>query len=107
MTTALVVLNVVFSIVANASFRVSAHSPTWSAVVAWQVVGNLAGFVTVLTLTALLRYMPLAVAFPLTTAASILGVQIVAARWIFDESINAVQWMGALLIVIGVFLVQR
>jgi multidrug transporter EmrE-like cation transporter len=107
MMAGLVVLNVVFSIVANAAFRVSARSATWSGVLTWQLVGNLAGFVTVVCLTGLLRYLPLAVAFPLTTGMSILGVQVVAAKWLFQEQINLVQWTGALLIGLGVFLVQR
>jgi multidrug transporter EmrE-like cation transporter len=105
--TILITLNVVFNIVANAAFRISARSATWGDVVAWQILGNLAGFVTVLSLTGLLRYMPLAVAFPITTGISILGVQVVAAKWLFQEPINLLQWTGAVLIGIGVFLVQR
>ena len=105
--TVLIVLNVCFSVVANAAFRLSAHGATWSDVVTWQVLGNLAGFVTVLTLTGLLRYAPLSIAFPVTTGMSILGVQIVAARWLFHEPIDSLQWMGSLLIGVGIFLVQR
>jgi multidrug transporter EmrE-like cation transporter len=105
--TVLIALNVVFSIVANAAFRISARSATWSDVLVWQVLGNLAGLLTVLSLTGLLRYMPLAVAFPITTGISILGVQVVAAKWLFHEPINLMQWTGAVLIGVGVFLVQR
>ena len=104
---ALVTLNLIFSILANAAFRISAQSASWREVVNWQVVGNLAGFITVIALTVLLRYTPLSVAFPLTTGINILGVQIVAARWLFDEPINSTQWVGSLLICAGVFLVQR
>jgi multidrug transporter EmrE-like cation transporter len=103
----LLALNLVFSIVANAAFRVSAHSGTWRDVVVWQVVGNLSGFVTVLTLTGLLRYMPLSIAFPLTTGLSILGVQIVAAKWLFHEPIAPLQWVGSLLIAAGIVLLRR
>ena len=106
-TAALIALNVIFSIAANVAFRLSARSATWSDVLTWQVVGNLAGFVTVIALTGLLRYVPLSVAFPVTTGMSIVGVQLVAARWLFHEPINLVQWTGALLIAVGVFLVQR
>jgi multidrug transporter EmrE-like cation transporter len=105
--TALIALNVLFSILANAAFRISARSASWGDVVTWQVLGNLAGFITVVTLTVLLRYAPLSIAFPFTTGMSILGVQIVAAKWMFHEPISAVQWMGALLIGVGIFLVQR
>lgn len=107
MMTALVAVNVIFSILANAAFRISARSASWGDVLTWQVVGNLAGFVTVLALTGLLRYTPLSIAFPLTTGMSIVGVQIVAARWLFQEPISSVQWVGSLLIGVGVFLVQR
>jgi len=82
---ALVALNVAFSIVANAAFRPSALSTTWSDVLAWQVLGNVAGLVTVIALKCTLRYIPLGVAFPLTTAMSLLGVQVVAARVLFHS----------------------
>jgi multidrug transporter EmrE-like cation transporter len=107
LVTVLIVLNVLFSIFANAAFRLSAQGATWGDVLTWQVLGNLAGFVTVLALTGLLRYMPLAVAFPVTTGLSIVAVQVVAARWLFNEPIDTTQWAGALLIVAGIFLVQR
>jgi len=105
--TALITVNVIFSILANAAFRISARSASWSDVLTWQVIGNLAGFITVITLTGLLRYTPLSIAFPLTTGLSILGVQVVAARWLFQEPINSVQWVGSVLIGVGIFLVQR
>ena len=105
--TVLIVVNVLFSVVANAAFRLSAHGTTWTDVVTWQALGNVAGFVTVLTLTGLLRYAPLSIAFPVTTGMSILAVQIVAARWLFHEPINSLQWMGSLLIGVGIVLVQR
>lgn len=104
---ALVGANLLFNVIANASFKVSAFSPTWSGFLAWQVVGNLAGFITVLTLTGLLRYVPLSVAFPITTALSLLGVQIVAGGLVFHETITTNQWLGALFLVIGIILIGR
>ena len=73
---ALVGGNLLFNVLANASFKVSADSRTWREFLLWQVVGNLAGLVTVLTLTGLLRHMPLHVAFPLTTGLAVIGVQV-------------------------------
>lgn len=102
----LILLNLAFNVLANASFRVSALSPTWSGLLRWQVVGNLAGFITVLTLTALLRYMPLSVAFPLTTGLAILGVQLVAAIWLFHEPVSQRQWLGTLAIIAGIWLIR-
>jgi multidrug transporter EmrE-like cation transporter len=103
----LIIVNLAFNILSNASFRVSAMSGTWRGILTWQVVGNLAGLVTVITLTVLLRYLPLSVAFPLTTGLTVLGVQMVAASWIFHEAISARQWLGTLAVVVGIWLIQR
>lgn len=102
----LVLGNLLFNILANASFKYSAFSPTWRGFLSWQVGGNLAGFITVLTLTWLLRFIPLHVAFPVTTGLAVIGVQIVAARWLFGESISLPQWLGTLLVVIGILMVS-
>ncbi len=104
---ALVAVHVLFNIAANIALRWSSRGATWTDVVVWQIAGNLAGFVTVVALTGLLRYLPLGVAYPLTTGLSVVAVQVVAARWFFGELVTPVQWAGALLIVLGVFLVQR
>ena len=103
----LILLNLVFNVLANASFRVSAMSDSWRGILTWQVVGNLAGLITVITLTALLRYLPLSVAFPLTTGLAILGVQLIASIWLFHEPISERQWLGTLAIVWGIWLIKR
>lgn len=56
---ALVGVNTLFNIIANSAFKVSAFSPSWRGFLIWQVAGNIAGLITVLTLTALLRFIPL------------------------------------------------
>lgn len=101
------ILNFIFNILANAGFKLSALSKDWRAFIFWQVVGNLSGFITVLTLTALLRYLPLSVAFPITTGLAVLGVQVVAAGWYFHEPIRPSQWVGSLLIILGIWLIER
>jgi multidrug transporter EmrE-like cation transporter len=102
-----VVINLVMNITASASFKLSAGSADWRGFAVWQVAGNLAGFITVLTLTALLRFTPISVAVPLTTGLAIIGVQIIAATLFFHEKITAVQWLGTTLIIIGIVLVAR
>ena len=108
-TTVLVLIgaNTLFNIVANASFKVSALSSTWRGFLSWQIIGNLAGFVTVLTLTALLRFIPLHVAFTVTTGLAVLGVQVVASAFLFHEPVSSAQWLGTLLVVIGIALVSQ
>ncbi len=54
----LVLLYQVLVVVANIGFKRSAESTTATAFLAWQVLGNLAGFLSVLTYTALLRWLP-------------------------------------------------
>ncbi len=101
-TFALVGANLVFNIIANAAFKVSAASDNARDFIVWQIVGNLAGFITELTLTGLLRDIPLHIAFTVTTGLAVLGVQIVASGWLFHEPIISAQWFGALLVIVGI-----
>jgi multidrug transporter EmrE-like cation transporter len=103
---ALILGNLIFNIVANASFKVSAESANWKGFLFWQVVGNLAGFVTVITLTWLLRFIPLHIAFPVTTGLAVLGVQVIAGIFLFGESISFSQWLGTMLVVFGIILLS-
>lgn len=104
---ALVLTHLVFNIVANSSFKVSAQSENWRSFLTWQVIGNIAGFVTVIMLTWLLRYQPLSVAFPLTTGLGVIGVQIIAGHWLFGEAISLEHWLGAVLVILGIFFLSR
>ena len=103
----LLVLNLIFNILGNAGLKLSALATNVKVFIGWQVAGNLAGFVTVLTLTGLLKYLPLHVAQPMTQGLAIIGVQIVAARLFFHEVISPTQWIGMLLIVGGIILIQK
>ena len=97
--------NLFFNVLANVSFKFSAVSDTWRGFIFWQVLGNLAGLSTVLTLTGLLRFMPLHVAYPVTAGLAVIGVQVVAAGLIFNEPITPAQWLGVLLVVAGIVLI--
>ena len=103
----LLVLNLIFNILGNASFKLSALAANWKGLVGWQVAGNLAGFITVLTLTGLLKYLPLHVAQPMAQGLAIIGVQVVAARLFFHESISPTQWIGMIVIIVGIVLIQK
>ena len=98
-------VNFFFNIYANAAFKISSAGLGWRHFITWQVVGNLCGFLTVLTLTALLRYLPLHVVFPITSGLAVLGVQVFAARFYFHETISLAQWAGSLCIIGGIFLI--
>jgi len=105
-TLSLIGANMLFNIVANASFKISAQGSNLRDFLFWQVVGNLAGLITVLTLTWLLRYIPLNVACPITTGLAVIGVQVFAARMLFHEAITPAQWLGVFLVVIGIALIS-
>lgn len=102
---ALIGANLLFNIIANTSFKISAHSPDWRRFLLWQVIGNLSGFITVLALTGLLRYIPLSVAFPVTTGLAVIGVQVLAAVWLLGETVSPTQWLGTVLVVLGILLI--
>lgn len=104
---ALIGSNLLFNILANASFKLSATSSAWRGFLLWQLVGNLAGFITVLTLTGLLRLFPLHVAYPVTTGLAVIGVQVAAARLFFREAISSTQWLGTFLVAVGIVLIGR
>ena len=103
----LILANLLFNVVANVSFKYSAGGSTWREFLFWQVVGNLAGLITVITLTWLLRYIPLHIAFPVTTGLTVIGVSLVAGHWIFKEDFTNSQFLGTLLVVLGIVLLSR
>lgn len=103
----LILLNLIFNVFGNASFKLSALAPNPKSFWIWQIAGNLAGLVTVLTLTGLLKYLPLHVAQPMVQGLAIIGVQVIAARLFFHETISPIHWAGTLLIVGGIILIQK
>ena len=105
LTFVLVGVHFSFNIISAAGFKLSAQSQNVRGFLVWQLVGNLAGFITVLALTALLRYIPLSIAYPVTTGLAVIGVQVVAAGYLFHEPISSRQWLGVLFIVGGILLV--
>jgi multidrug transporter EmrE-like cation transporter len=97
--------NVLFQVIANSGFKLSATSGDARGFWTWQVIGNLAGLASVITITALLRFLPLSVVFPVTTGLTVIGIQVVAAWFLFRESNSPVQWFGTLLVVVGIALI--
>jgi multidrug transporter EmrE-like cation transporter len=103
----LLLSNLLFNVISNGSFKVSAQSDNLRGFIFWQVIGNLAGFITVITLTGLLRYIPLHVAFPVTTGLAVIGVQLIAGKFFFGEMISIERWLGTILVVLGIALISK
>jgi quaternary ammonium compound-resistance protein SugE len=103
---ALVLGNLAFNVVANTCFKVSTGSPNVRSFLFWQVIGNTAGFLTVISLTMLLRYIPLHIAFPVTTGLAVIGLQVVGSL-LFRETIPSVRWIGTLLVIMGIVMLSR
>lgn len=103
---ALILGNLLFNVLANTGFKMSANSATWRGFLAWQVVGNLSGFIAVLNLTGAMRFIPLHVAYPISAGLTVIGVQLFAARLLLHEAITPTQWLGTLLVTIGILLIS-
>jgi len=102
---ALVLANVIASMLAAVWFKRSSAAGGWKSFLRWQFVGHMAGLCGVLALTALYRLIPMRVAYALSTGLSVVAVQVVAARLIFGEAIAPLQWLGTGLIAFGIVLV--
>ncbi len=102
---ALGLLYVACVVASNVGFKLSAGSQNWRGFLAWQVMGNLAGFLGVISFTLLLKFIPLYLAYGIFMGLGFVAVQVVAARLIFKEPIRSVQWIGVTLILLGIFLI--
>lgn len=102
----LILGNLAFTVLAKVGFKLSAASNDWRGFWFWQILGNIAGFIGVLTLTWLLRFIPLHVAYPVTMGLAVIGVQVVAAQFLFRESIGLLQWAGTGLVTAGIVLIS-
>jgi len=98
-------LNLVMVVLSNLCFRWSAAASAWRPFLGYQIVGNLAGFVSVVAFTFLLRHLPLNMAYALTTGLGFVLVQVVASRLVLGENATDLQWVGVTLIVLGIFLI--
>jgi multidrug transporter EmrE-like cation transporter len=102
---AMLLLHSGLSSLANIGFKLSSASSGWQRFWLWQILGNLAGFAGVLTLTGLMRLMPIHVTYPVTQGLSVLAVQLVVARLVFQETIRPPQWLGTALVIAGIVLI--
>lgn len=103
---ALILGNLAFTVLARVGFKLSAASNEWRGFWLWQILGNLAGFVGVLTLTWLLRLIPIHIAYPVTTGLSVIGTNLFVAWLLFRETIEPPQWLGTALVVTGIALIS-
>jgi multidrug transporter EmrE-like cation transporter len=73
----------------------------------WQVIGNLSGFLSVISYTYLLTLIPLHIGYAITMGLGQIFVQVFAANILFKEKISSFQWLGIFLIIIGIlFLIK-
>ncbi len=103
----LIAANVLSTALSVIAFKLSGAAPDARGFLWYQIVGNAAGFVSVIAFTFTTRYLPLKIACPVTVALAILLVQLVVARVYFREAVSAAQALGGLLIAAGVVLVAN
>jgi len=102
----LILLNVATHVISNVSFKWSALSPRFREFLTWQVVGNVAGFLGVLILTLVMRFIPLSQALAFSWGLGFIGIQVIGAHFIFHEMITPLQWVGVTLIAGGLVLMS-
>ncbi len=102
----LILLNVVFNVIANVGFKWSALSARLKEFLTWQVVGNVSGFLAVLTLTFVMRFIPLSQALAFSWGLGFVAIQVVGAHFIFHEVITPLQWVGVALVSGGLIIIS-
>jgi len=102
----LILANLAFVLLSNIGFKWSALSTGWQGFLWWQLAGNLAGFLSVLTFTSLLRLIPLHVAYAISAGFGFVLVQVVGAHLIFQETITKSQWLGSALVTLGIIVIS-
>ncbi|MBC7232128.1 MAG: hypothetical protein H5T68_02640 [Chloroflexi bacterium] len=102
----LVIINLLCILFSQVSFKWSAMSSDWKGILRWQIIGNVLGFISVLSLTALLKFIPLHHATAISMGLGFVLVQVIGARLIFHESVSKASWTGAGLIAAGIVLVS-
>ncbi|MGB9879305.1 MAG: hypothetical protein ACPLRM_00960 [Anaerolineae bacterium] len=102
----LIVINLLCILFSQVSFKWSAMCSDWKGILRWQIIGNVLGFISVLSLTALLKFIPLYHAAAISMGLGFVLVQVVGARLIFHESVSRTSWSGAGLIAAGIVLVS-
>lgn len=101
----LVVANIAFNVVSNVGFKKSSLCYQWQGFLSWQIVGNLAGFLSVIAFTFLLRYISMNLALAVQFGIGFVFVQVIGAQLIFKEAITIAQWLGVSVIFLGILLI--
>jgi multidrug transporter EmrE-like cation transporter len=102
----LIAVNLACILGSNVSFKWSAMAADWKGFLRWQVIGNIAGFLSVLSLTALLKFIPLQQANAITVGLGFVLVQVVGAHYMFHEPVSRLSWTGAGLVALGIVLIS-
>lgn len=102
----LILLNVVFNVIANVGFKWSALSGRLREFLTWQVVGNVSGFLAVLSLTFVMRFVPLSLALAFSWGVGFIAIQVIGAHFIFHEAVTSLQWLGVAFIAGGLVLIS-
>lgn len=101
----LIVANLASVLTSNIGLKLSAWALDWHGVLAWQIFGNLTGFLGVLAFTALMRFVPLNVGYGITAGIGFILVQVVGAHLFFHEPITPLQWLGVAAVTLGIALI--
>ncbi len=102
----LMLVNLLSFVISNVSFKWSAMSLDTGSFLRWQILGNITGFINVLSLTGLLKYIPMHYATAMAVGLGFVLVQVIGAHFIFHEAISRFGWTGTGLIMVGIVFVS-
>jgi multidrug transporter EmrE-like cation transporter len=93
-------------VMTNAAFKLSAGGHNIAQFLIWQIVGNLCGLLNSISMTLLLRQLPLSVVSALTFGAGFALTQVAASYLVFHEQVSFWQVAGMVLVVVGVLCIS-
>jgi len=86
-------------------FKYASGAQGVKATILWFAVAGVAGTVSMIFYTLLLRYVPLHVGYAVLFGLGFVVVQVVAAKFILKEPVSLIQWIGGALMVAGIALI--
>ncbi len=101
----MILLNQALNVGATTGFALSGYSQNLQRFVFWQIVGSIFGLGTQLSFAGLVRFSSLELANAIDIGLAFVSAQIFSAYLFFHIPFTAFQWLGTVLVFIGILLI--
>lgn len=105
LVSALVLLNQGFNVAATIGFARSGLAESVATFVGWQVVGSIFDLGTQVTFAGMVRFFSLRFANSVGIGLAFVSAQIISAYFILREPFSAAQWLGTVLVFLGILFI--